>query len=137
VANGLTTGVYDVLEALAPTTWYNTWVLVDTTSDTYQVWMNSVPGGDAQASDQLANDVAESLFGFRTPTPTDLINFFIKTGGGASPIDGRFYIDDIYLEDTNGINLNNPVSAVPIPATVWLFGSGLLGLVGIARRMKA
>jgi hypothetical protein len=29
------------------------------------------------------------------------------------------------------------VSAVPIPAAVWLFGSGLLGLVGIARRKKA
>jgi hypothetical protein len=27
--------------------------------------------------------------------------------------------------------------AVPIPAAVWLFGSGLLGLVGIARRKKA
>jgi len=25
---------------------------------------------------------------------------------------------------------------VPIPAAVWLFGSGLLGLVGIARRKK-
>lgn len=25
-------------------------------------------------------------------------------------------------------------SAVPVPAAVWLFGSGLLGLVGIARR---
>lgn len=29
------------------------------------------------------------------------------------------------------------VSAVPIPAAAWLFGSGLLGLVGIARRKKA
>jgi len=26
------------------------------------------------------------------------------------------------------------VSAVPVPAAVWLFGSGLIGLVGIARR---
>jgi len=26
------------------------------------------------------------------------------------------------------------VSAVPIPATAWLFGSGLLGLIGMARR---
>lgn len=31
----------------------------------------------------------------------------------------------------------NLVTAVPVPAAVWLFGSGLLGLVGIARRKKA
>ncbi len=30
-----------------------------------------------------------------------------------------------------------PVSAVPVPAAVWLFGSGLLGLVGVARRKMA
>jgi hypothetical protein len=29
------------------------------------------------------------------------------------------------------------ISPVPIPASVWLFGSGLLGLIGIARRKKA
>ena len=28
------------------------------------------------------------------------------------------------------------ISAVPAPAAVWLFGSGLLGLIGIARRKK-
>ena len=27
--------------------------------------------------------------------------------------------------------------AIPVPAAVWLFGSGLLGLVGVARRRKA
>jgi len=26
------------------------------------------------------------------------------------------------------------VSAVPVPAAVWLFGSGMLGLMGLARR---
>lgn len=30
-----------------------------------------------------------------------------------------------------------PVSAVPVPAAAWNFGSGLLGLIGIARRKKA
>ena len=29
------------------------------------------------------------------------------------------------------------ISSVPVPAAAWLFGSGLLGLVGIARRKKA
>ena len=29
------------------------------------------------------------------------------------------------------------VSAVPVPAAVWLFGSGVIGLVGIARKRKA
>jgi len=29
------------------------------------------------------------------------------------------------------------VSAIPVPAAVWLFGSGLIGLAGIARRKKA
>jgi hypothetical protein len=32
-------------------------------------------------------------------------------------------------------NLN--VSTIPVPAAVWLFGSGLLGLVGVARRRKS
>lgn len=35
------------------------------------------------------------------------------------------------------LQLVGTVSAVPVPAAVWLFGSGLLGLVGVARRRKA
>ena len=36
-----------------------------------------------------------------------------------------------------GFNANFDFTAVPVPAAVWLFGSGLLGLVGVARRRKA
>ena len=35
------------------------------------------------------------------------------------------------------LHLEGTVSAVPVPAAVWLFGSGLVGLASIARRKKA
>ncbi len=38
------------------------------------------------------------------------------------------------LDADGTLTYNVPVSAVPVPAAVWLFGSGLLGLVGVARR---
>jgi hypothetical protein len=37
----------------------------------------------------------------------------------------------------DNITITTDVSAVPVPAAVWLFGSGLLGLIGVARRKKA
>lgn len=40
-------------------------------------------------------------------------------------------------EVLQGLILAGPTaSVVPVPAAVWLFGSGLLGLVGVARRKK-
>lgn len=35
------------------------------------------------------------------------------------------------------LTLDFSVSEVPVPASVWLFGTGLIGLIGIARRKKA
>lgn len=41
--------------------------------------------------------------------------------------------------DASGVFYDNLefAPAVPVPAAVWLFGSGLLGLVGVARRKKS
>jgi hypothetical protein len=51
----------------------------------------------------------------------------IGTGpAGENWLAGEIFIDDVYLG----------VTAVPVPAAVWLFGSGLLGLIGVARRKK-
>ena len=51
---------------------------------------------------------------------------FIK---GNKLIDGPFQGNTIYLEGT--------VSTIPVPAAVWLFGSGLIGLAGFSKRKKA
>lgn len=39
--------------------------------------------------------------------------------------------------NTGSWKISGTVSAVPVPAAAWLMGSGLVGLVGVARRRKA
>lgn len=49
--------------------------------------------------------------------------------------DGSYNWDGMYDNKTNlGMDLRLKLEPVPVPAAVWLFGSGLLGLVGVARR---
>ncbi len=53
-----------------------------------------------------------------------------------------FYMDNGYQTNNADISLgffgwavqSGDVSAVPVPAAVWLFGSGLISLIGIAKR---
>ena len=47
----------------------------------------------------------------------------------------QFFVDTQYSERYDLSIVNTTV--IPVPAAVWLFGSGLLGLVGVARRRKA
>ena len=42
-----------------------------------------------------------------------------------------------YAGTMGGVPLSLEITAVPVPAAVWLFGSGLLGLIGVARRKAA
>ena len=66
---------------------------------------------------------------------------------GISTDDGMTWAGDISTSPagTNLLNvtfsdgtvLSVDIKVVPVPPAVWLFGSGLLGLVGIARRRKA
>ena len=89
------------------------------------------------------------LFDWGVVTDIDVINVWNVTGGDtyfstdpivggptANPdgIRGVGMIDGAFA----GFNANfDFVAPVPVPAAVWLFGSGLLGLVGVARRRKA
>ena len=73
----------------------------------------------------------------RKGTPDEMINdgtAGIFTGKILSSQDGgtSWFSSNQYGFDY--ASLNGTVSAVPVPAAIWLFGSGLLGLVGISRR---
>jgi len=55
-------------------------------------------------------------------------------------LNGLWYIN-IHTEANPGGEIRGQVlpgtfAPIPIPAAIWLFGSGLLGLIGIARRTK-
>ena len=66
------------------------------------------------------------------PEVDGLINFegLIEIGAGAAAFEAASIGAGDY-------SLIITPSAIPIPAAVWLFSSGLIGLVGIARRKKA
>jgi hypothetical protein len=58
----------------------------------------------------------------------------IQFDGWVSSISWTNNVNELWHGFTIGVTQVQPV---PVPAAVWLFGSGLLGLVGVARRKKA
>ena len=66
---------------------------------------------------------------------------FSLNGGSSWYSTNQYGFDYASLNGTVSVNAvvpaNGTVSAIPLPAAVWLFGSGLLGLVGISRKNQA
>ena len=63
------------------------------------------------------------------------------TGSGENCNDGDTncvyqLLTSAYFSGGDGSGGGPPAGVIPVPAAVWLFGSGLLGLVGIARSRK-
>jgi hypothetical protein len=49
-----------------------------------------------------------------------------------------YILGSVSLDSTGLLSISgNSTAPVPLPAAVWLFGSGLMGLVGVSRRRKA
>lgn len=93
------------------------------------------------------------------PNSLDGINFGIVSSAGTFNPNGGLASDPLIqdslvlvLSGATGISLGEianvsfqygtgfgepNISAIPVPAAVWLFGSGLIGLAGVARRRKA
>ena len=59
---------------------------------------------------------------------------FGNVGAAWTAFDGTPYSEKFNIT-VNGTAA--PPAVIPVPAAVWLFGSGLIGLVGVARRKKA
>lgn len=64
------------------------------------------------------------------------MNEAVNAGNGWLPTAGMS--GNIITGGFDGVVIGQwQVEPVPVPAAVWLFGSGLIGLIGIARRKKA
>lgn len=64
-------------------------------------------------------------------------NFDVGDWGYFDSQFANFYGDDDYFGIVSGNWTDFSMTAVPVPAAVWLLGSGLLGLAGVARRKSA
>ena len=68
--------------------------------------------------------------------PVDQLGFNVQNGRYRLPSQSILESEYInYYYDLNSVTVS--ATTVPIPAAVWLFGSGLLGMIGIAKRKKA
>jgi len=80
---------------------------------------------------QGANDGGpmHTAFDFAVPLSGTELTIQIDHGNLAVGTQDNIGIDNIQFGQ-------NPPAAVPIPVTLWLFGSGVMGLLGIANRKK-
>ena len=82
---------------------------------------------------------------FTTHSHSALVMYSVGNGSGTvigTTIDRQSSMDSVFTRD-NGQrgsyqldSMNISALDIPIPPALWLFGSGMLGLIGIARRKK-
>jgi autotransporter-associated beta strand protein len=84
-------------------TWYNVWMVVDRTTNTFDVYMNTGTGAAT-----VANRVADN-FSFRNGASPGPLNVLLGLSNTA-PIDSGVRYDDVYY--LNGEALNNPLAGL-------------------------
>jgi len=97
-------------------------------ADFYEVKSLSVwVGNDRFEIPSNSNGQGLTTFGMLSTVSFSEVIWGLGTGAD----NDAFLIDDFAYVETA------PVSAVPVPPALWLFGTGLLGLIGFGRRSKA
>jgi hypothetical protein len=95
-------GFTDALAGGLPTnTWHNVWMVVDQTSDTYDIYLNT---GTADAT--AGNKLNAAPLAFRNGT-SDGLNQVLALAG-AAPIDNAVRYDDLFF--LAGVDLTNPLN---------------------------
>ena len=78
----------------------------------------------------LFNNVQAGLYWSETGIPTTDLVFTFNMLDGNQTVNFKPFTGGIYAWAVQ----SGDISTVPVPASIWLFGSGLIGLIGLARR---
>jgi hypothetical protein len=98
-------------------------------SATGTVWQPGVTGNKAGSTDLYGQGPDASGI-----APGATMNLYALTGnGGTGQLQSYLLSTGLTMKADGTLT----TSAVPLPAAVWLFGSGLLGLIGVGRRRAA
>jgi hypothetical protein len=90
---------------------------------------------NAQAASKYQTFTNVSDLGAMGSTALTLYGY---TGNGGTGQVQSYILGSATLASNGTLTLTgNAAAPVPLPAAVWLFGSGLMGLVGVSRRRKA
>jgi hypothetical protein len=85
-------------------------------------------------------DGAEHVFAINDNNAADIGSaqaFYLATSStGGNGVQGRLFMAANLTLDANGDLHAVAAAPVPLPAALWLFGSGLVGLAGIGRRRR-
>ncbi|MCG7900946.1 MAG: VPLPA-CTERM sorting domain-containing protein [Candidatus Thiodiazotropha weberae] len=105
--------------------------LSDTNADVTQFFNDNVVGWEIYSwgSNYIAPDATNNITGSLNPRNFDPTEHYYAFLAGGSLLPTTI---DIQLDISDG----NDVSAVPVPAAVWLFGSGMIGLLSVNRRKR-
>ena len=98
--------------------------------------ISNVGGGDSDLGDYTASGWRQfggDLFG-EEGSAVLAFSFDFTAGSGGSLLASGSYTDSSFMDVAISSSTVATVSAVPVPAGVWLFGSGLLGLLGVAKK---
>jgi len=98
--------------------------------------ISNVAGGDSDLGDVFGTGWRQfggDIYG-ETGDSVLAFTFDFTADAGASLLVSGTYTDGNFLDTPVSPAELATVSAVPVPAAVWLFASGLIGLAGVAKR---